>query len=240
MSETNRKTSPAFLSTFTVLIMLLTFAVLVALVVQCRHSIPTVEDTKREQRLKTLSDLNAENGKILTQHRWIDKDKGVVGIPIIRAMDLVLADLLANAPHAPGPIAIQSTAGNQLSPQAQPINQPQNPSTHVDQSAVPTGDAKAGKVIFLQCAACHSLDPDTNKIGPTLAGIFGRKAGSIEDFNYSDANKNSGIVWDENVLRKYLADPQKVVPGTKMAFPGLKDPKQIEDVIAYLKEATEK
>ena len=67
---------------------------------------------------------------------------------------------------------------------------------------------------------------------------LGRKAGSVEDFNYSDANKNSGIVWEEPILRKYLADPQSMVPGTKMTFPGLKDPKQIEDVIAYLKEAT--
>ena len=71
-----------------------------------------------------------------------------------------------------------------------------------------------------------------------MRGIFGRHAGTVEDFNYSVANKNSGIVWDEDTLRKYLAAPQSVVPGTKMTFLGLTDPQQVEDVIAYLKEAT--
>jgi cytochrome c len=124
-------------------------------------------------------------------------------------------------------------------------SQAQGPPSNGSQSQNPQpaatlqpGDPKAGKIIFLQCAACHSLESDVNKQGPSLARLFGRKAGSVEDFNYSDSNKNSGIVWDETVLRKYLADPQSVVPGTKMTFPGLKDPKQIEDVIAYLKEAS--
>src|ERR1700737_4474591 len=96
--------------TFTGLIIVLLFAVLVVLLVWQRQGIPTVEDVKKEKRLKTLADLNSENQKILTQYRWIDKAKGVVGIPVDRAMDLVLADLKANKPHAAGPVAIPAPA----------------------------------------------------------------------------------------------------------------------------------
>jgi len=131
--------------------------------------------------------------------------------------------LQANKPHPAGPVVTPASANNPPSR---------------EQAANQSGDPKAGEVIFKQCAACHSLDPDTNKQGPTLAGLFGRHAGTVEDFNYSAANKNSGIVWDEAILRKYLANPQALVPGTKMTFAGLKDPQQIEDMIAYLKEAT--
>lgn len=152
-------------------------------------------------------------------------------------MDLVLPELKFNKPHPSGPVTVQSPSGT---PQQSPSNtQPTAGSATENQSAT-NGDPAAGKIIFLQCAACHSLEPDENKTGPSLAGLFGRKAGTVEDFNYSEANQNSGIVWDEETLRKYLPDPQKLVPGTKMAFPGLKDPKQVEDVIAYLKDATKK
>ena len=100
------------------------------------------------------------------------------------------------------------------------------------------GDPVHGKVVFNQCMACHSLKEGTNGVGPSLHGIFGRPAASIPGFFYSPSMKRSGITWDEATLKKYLPDPQGLVPGTKMTFIGLKDPQQVDDVIAYLKEAS--
>jgi flagellar biosynthesis/type III secretory pathway M-ring protein FliF/YscJ len=113
--------------TFAGLIIVLLFAVLVALLVWQRQSIPTVEDVRKEERLKILADLNAENQKILTQYRWIDKSKGIVGIPIDRAMNLVLADLKANKPHAAGPIATPAPAATPAPNAAQPAASPAAP-----------------------------------------------------------------------------------------------------------------
>ncbi|RMD64786.1 MAG: cytochrome c family protein [Alphaproteobacteria bacterium] len=100
-----------------------------------------------------------------------------------------------------------------------------------------SGDAARGKKIFNKCKACHSLKAGKNKIGPSLAGVVGRKAGSVEGYKYSKAMKNSGLVWDEETLEKFLTKPKKVVPGTKMGFAGLRKEKDREDLIAYLKEA---
>ncbi|EKS41631.1 c-type cytochrome [Afipia broomeae] len=98
-------------------------------------------------------------------------------------------------------------------------------------------DAAAGEKVFAQCRACHQIGESAkNAVGPVLNGLFGRKAGSIEGFNYSAANKNSGLTWDEATFRDYIKDPKAKIPGTKMIFPGLKDPKQIDDVVAYLKQ----
>ena len=98
-------------------------------------------------------------------------------------------------------------------------------------------DAVAGEKVFAQCRACHQIGESAkNAVGPVLNGLFGRKAGSIEGFNYSAANKNSGLTWDEATFREYIKDPKAKIPGTKMIFPGLKDPKQIDDVVAYLKQ----
>jgi hypothetical protein len=113
--------------TFAGLIIVLLFAVLVALLVWQRQGIPTVEDVRKEERLKILADLNAENQKILTQYRWIDKSKGIVGIPINRAMNLVLADLKANKPHAAGPIATPAPAATPAPNAAQPSASPAAP-----------------------------------------------------------------------------------------------------------------
>lgn len=98
-----------------------------------------------------------------------------------------------------------------------------------------TGDATAGEKVFVQCKTCHVVEPGVNRIGPSLHGVVGRKSGSVEGFSYSAANKNSGLTWTEEELFVYLENPQKVVPGTKMAFAGLKKPQDRADVIAYLK-----
>jgi cytochrome c2 len=105
-------------------------------------------------------------------------------------------------------------------------------------SARAEGDAKAGKIVFRKCEACHSLEPGKTLIGPSLHGVFGRKAGTMPDFRYSVSMRNSGIVWDADMLAKYLPDPQGLVPHTKMTFIGLKDPTELADLIAYLKQAT--
>jgi cytochrome c len=99
-------------------------------------------------------------------------------------------------------------------------------------------DAEAGKKIFARCAACHNVDKPQNKVGPTLIGLFGREAGTVEGFKYSDANKDSHVIWDEATLDEYLADPKAYMPGNRMAFPGLKNAEDRANVIAYLKEAT--
>jgi cytochrome c len=100
-------------------------------------------------------------------------------------------------------------------------------------------DIAAGQTIFNRCKICHALEAGKNMVGPSLHGIFGRKAGSADDFTYSEAMKSSGIVWDDDTLTKYLRDPKDVVPSGKMAFPGIKDDKQIADLLAYLHEATQ-
>ncbi|MGH9916624.1 MAG: c-type cytochrome [Pyrinomonadaceae bacterium] len=101
------------------------------------------------------------------------------------------------------------------------------------------GDATAGATVFKKCAACHVADTDKNKVGPSLNGLFGRTAGTHPSFNYSSAMKaagTGGLVWDTASLRDYLHDPKAKVPGTKMAFPGLKDDTEISNLEAYLKQ----
>jgi len=95
----------------------------------------------------------------------------------------------------------------------------------------------AGEAIFKRyCQVCHTVEAGKNKIGPSLAGIVGRKAGSAPGYSYSDANKNSGVTWDEANLDTYLTDPRKFIPGTKMLFVGIKNPDDRKALIAYLKE----
>jgi cytochrome c len=96
-----------------------------------------------------------------------------------------------------------------------------------------TGDAAKGEVAFLQCKMCHQLAQ--NGIGPQLHGVVGRKAGAVPAFNYSDADRNSGIIWTPEKLFQFLEQPQRVMPGTKMTFTGVSDAQKRADVIAYLK-----
>jgi cytochrome c len=98
-------------------------------------------------------------------------------------------------------------------------------------------DAAAGEKIFAQCRACHQIGENAkNTVGPVLNGLFGRKAGTIEGYSYSQANKSSGITWDAATFAEYIKDPRAKIPGTKMIYPGLKDEKRIQDLIAFLKQ----
>ena len=98
-------------------------------------------------------------------------------------------------------------------------------------------EAAKGKKIFNKCKICHSLKKGKKKIGPSLYGVIGRKAGTVAKFKYSKAMKKSGVVWDEKSLDAYLTKPKKFIPGTKMIFAGIKKQKDRDNLIAYLKEA---
>ena len=96
-------------------------------------------------------------------------------------------------------------------------------------------DAAAGEKVFKNnCGICHSAQPGRNLVGPSLFSVVNRHSGEIPGFHYSDANKNSGLTWTVATLDRYLTGPRELVPGTKMTFPGLKDPQQRADLIAYL------
>jgi cytochrome c len=98
-------------------------------------------------------------------------------------------------------------------------------------------DVEAGEKSFRKCAPCHNIGPDaTNKVGPELNGIDGRKSGSVDGFNYSDANKASGITWDADVFKEYIKDPRGKVPGTKMIFAGIKNEKELGDLWSYVSQ----
>ncbi|WP_373489200.1 cytochrome c family protein [Blastomonas sp.] len=99
-----------------------------------------------------------------------------------------------------------------------------------------TGNAAEGEKVFIQCKTCHVKEAGQNRIGPSLAGIVGRAAGSVEGFQYSPANANSGITWSPEKLFQYLEKPARIVPGTKMVFAGLPDAQKRADLIAYLQQ----
>jgi cytochrome c len=104
-------------------------------------------------------------------------------------------------------------------------------------AAAQDGNAEEGAEVFKKCRACHDVGPDAkNKVGPLLNGLEGRKSGTIEGYNYTEANKNSGITWDETVFAEYIKDPRAKIPGTKMAFAGIKSENEIKNLWAYLKQ----
>lgn len=107
----------------------------------------------------------------------------------------------------------------------------------VAQAAGTAGDPVKGKTVFARCAACHDLNTGAVRMGPSLKGIIGRKAGSVANFGYSAGMKGKGVVWKEDTLDAFLTSPMKYVPGTRMAFPGIANAKDRADVIAYLKQA---
>ena len=102
-------------------------------------------------------------------------------------------------------------------------------------SAAPTTAAATEPVAFAVCKACHSIEPGKNGIGPSLAGIWGEKAGAVPGFEFSDPMKSSGLTWNQATLDRYLTDPRGVVPGTKMAFGGVSDPAKRQAIIDWIK-----
>jgi len=99
------------------------------------------------------------------------------------------------------------------------------------------GDAARGEKKFEECAACHKIERSEDSLGPSLHGVFGRKAGTLADFRYSPALKRSGIIWTAETLDTYLADPQKAIPANRMPYAGLPDAGDRADLIAYLRKA---
>jgi cytochrome c len=98
-------------------------------------------------------------------------------------------------------------------------------------------DVAAGKTSFNKCMACHTIGEGAkNKVGPVLNGLDGRKSGTVEGYSYSDANKNSGITWSEAQFKEYIKDPKAKIPGTKMAFAGIKNEKEINDLWAFISQ----
>jgi len=100
-------------------------------------------------------------------------------------------------------------------------------------SAGAAADAEHGKALFQTCAACHTDRPDA--LGPSLKGVVGRKSAALEDFRYSNPMKRANLVWDDDNLRAYINDPQAKVKGNRMPYGGISDPKDVDDIIAYLK-----
>jgi cytochrome c len=99
------------------------------------------------------------------------------------------------------------------------------------------GDVARGEARFQECAACHRLDAGTNEVGPSLHGIFSRKAGELAEFRYSPAMKRSGVTWTAETLDKYLADPQAFIPANRMPYAGMSNASDRADLIAYLQKA---
>lgn len=98
-------------------------------------------------------------------------------------------------------------------------------------------DVAAGEQSFKKCLACHRIGEGAkNLVGPELNGLDGRKAGTVPGYNYSEANKNSGITWNETTFKEYIKDPRGKVPNTKMIFPGIKNEKEVSDLWAYVKQ----
>jgi cytochrome c len=98
-------------------------------------------------------------------------------------------------------------------------------------------ETAAGEKSFLKCRACHQVgETAKNGVGPALNGLIGRKAGTVQGYNYSDANKNSGLTWDDATFKDYIKNPKAKIPGTKMIFAGISNDKEIEDLVAYLKQ----
>ena len=130
------------------------------------------------------------------------------------------AETLVASPTTPAPEIVQAEAPT-------PVAAPKGPTASA-------GDATAGRQVYKKCQACHSLEAGKNRVGPSLAGIVGRHAASVQGFSYSDAMKKADVMWDPQTLDQFLSGPQKMIPGNKMPFPGLKTEHDRSDVIAFL------
>jgi cytochrome c len=154
------------------------------------------------------------------------------------------ASLLAGCGKSGGGASTETQAGGETGPA--PASAPAEPTPEQAKAMVAslpapfnTGDPAHGKDLFAQCQTCHTAAKGgPNMTGPNLYGIFGRKAGSVDGFNYSDGVRALGYTWDAQKIDTWITDPRAVVPDTRMSFPGLKNPQDRLDVIAYLKVAT--
>jgi cytochrome c2 len=145
------------------------------------------------------------------------------------------------------PAALETTAPGEAVPEAEATEAPQTPAAEATATPTPTptptptasatqaAAAASPPASFAQCAVCHKTEPGETGIGPTLAGVFGAKAGHIAGFKYSQAMLDSGLTWNQATLDRFLNDPKAVVPGTTMAFGGVKDAVKRAEIIAYLK-----
>lgn len=135
----------------------------------------------------------------------------------------------------PAPVEAAPEATPETTPEPTEASAPADGATGY---AAYTGDPAKGKRVFAQCMTCHAVQEGRNNVGPSLYRVVGRESGTVPGFKYSDANSNSDVVWTEENLFDYLENPQAYIPGTIMAFPGLRNPQDRADVIAYLKNPT--
>jgi len=153
----------------------------------------------------------------------------------------ITSDLARRLEVTPGQAAPRAEAAPAAAPAAAtpaPAPVPAAPPPAVA-AASPAGDAAKGKAAFAKCRACHTVEKGgRNLIGPNLHGVLDRKAGTVAGFAFSDAMKQSGLVWDDDTLRRYLRAPAKTVPKTKMVFAGIAKDAELDDLLAYLREAT--
>ncbi len=165
------------------------------------------------------------------------KVKAYLGVSLGVVALLALPACSKKAEDDAAPAATTTAAANTAAPAAAGAAAPAADNTDTldgSKFASFTGDAAAGEKVFIACKTCHSSEAGKNMVGPSLHGIQGRHSGEVAGYTYSAANKNSGIVWSDEKLFQYLENPQRVIPGTKMTYTGVKDPQQRANVIAYL------
>ena len=145
-----------------------------------------------------------------------------------------LMTLSACGGEANAPAATDTAAAPAPAETAAPAPAPAADAGATMEFASMTTDAAAGEKVFALCRSCHVLEDGVNRVGPSLYNIVGRASGTVAGYSYSDANKNSGVTWTTDVLFEYLEDPKGFMPGTKMAFPGIKDAQDRANLVAYL------
>lgn len=180
-----------------------------------------------------LSSRDASSSRSTAAAAIVDHNDGFVP-PAAAPITATVAAAPASSMPAPAPaMSHDHMAATAPAPPAQTVGQ-----VAPNAAALVSGDVAAGKLVFRKCQACHSLEPGKNGLGPSLAGIVGKKASTAPNFNYSSAMMASNLTWDSATLDTYLSDPQKSVPGNKMPFPGLKTENERKTVIAYLAAGT--
>lgn len=154
------------------------------------------------------------------------------------ALIAALAACSGNGPEEQGASQAEPTAQTEVAAdraETAPAPAEEPAAVAVQEAPVAVVDANAVPAAFAQCRSCHSTEPGKNMIGPSLAGIFGTKAGDVAGYNFSTAMKESGLTWDQATLDRFLKAPQQVIPGTRMTYPGVKDDAKRAAVVAYIK-----